>query len=118
MRLINLCVPHHILAVLRCISHYSPIDQFLFLSISISYTMERRTLLQAQFLSLCLILWGILLQGGYSHALDDLSYVVDMKLIRWCGILQVFSLFAQHDFFLFMFINESYSKFDVVNSKF
>jgi hypothetical protein len=27
--------------------------------------------------------------GGYSHAPDDLSYGVDMKKIRWCGILQV-----------------------------
>lgn len=28
-------------------------------------------------------------EGGYSHAPDDLSYGVDMKKIRWCGILQV-----------------------------
>ncbi|RVX11900.1 Heparan-alpha-glucosaminide N-acetyltransferase [Vitis vinifera] len=35
---------------------------------------------------------GILLQGGYSHAPDDLSYGVDMKHIRWFGILQVFPL--------------------------
>lgn len=27
--------------------------------------------------------------GGYSHAPDKLSYGVDMKHIRWCGILQV-----------------------------
>jgi hypothetical protein len=27
--------------------------------------------------------------GGYSHAPDDLTYGVDMKHIRWCGILQV-----------------------------
>ncbi|GFS36206.1 heparan-alpha-glucosaminide N-acetyltransferase-like protein [Actinidia rufa] len=27
-------------------------------------------------------------QGGYSHAPNDLSYGVDMKKIRWCGILQ------------------------------
>jgi hypothetical protein len=27
--------------------------------------------------------------GGYSHAPDDLAYGVDMKVIRWCGILQV-----------------------------
>ncbi|KAJ0028466.1 hypothetical protein Pint_35726 [Pistacia integerrima] len=38
--------------------------------------------------TLKLLFWGILLQGGYSHAPDDLSYGVDMKLIRWCGILQ------------------------------
>ncbi|KAF3340676.1 Heparan-alpha-glucosaminide N-acetyltransferase [Carex littledalei] len=35
-----------------------------------------------------LLFWGILLQGGYSHAPDDLTYGVDMKHIRWCGILQ------------------------------
>ncbi|XP_057745748.1 uncharacterized protein LOC130963664 [Arachis stenosperma] len=38
--------------------------------------------------TLKLLFWGILLQGGYSHAPDDLSYGVDMKFIRWCGILQ------------------------------
>lgn len=39
--------------------------------------------------TLKLLFWGILLQGGYSHAPDDLSYGIDMKIIRWCGILQV-----------------------------
>ncbi|KAM0895688.1 hypothetical protein ACQ4PT_023675 [Festuca glaucescens] len=38
--------------------------------------------------TLKLLFWGILLQGGYSHAPDDLAYGVDMKYIRWCGILQ------------------------------
>lgn len=28
-------------------------------------------------------------EGGFSHAPDHLSYGVDMKHIRWCGILQV-----------------------------
>jgi hypothetical protein len=31
-------------------------------------------------------------EGGYSHAPDHLSYGVDMKHIRWCGILQVISI--------------------------
>ncbi|KAG0458580.1 hypothetical protein HPP92_023737 [Vanilla planifolia] len=31
-------------------------------------------------------------KGGYSHAPDDLSYGVDMKRIRWCGILQRIAL--------------------------
>ncbi|GKV46300.1 hypothetical protein SLEP1_g53291 [Rubroshorea leprosula] len=31
-------------------------------------------------------------EGGYSHAPDDLSYGVDMKHIRWCGILQRIAL--------------------------
>ncbi|POO01767.1 hypothetical protein TorRG33x02_025440 [Trema orientale] len=35
-----------------------------------------------------LLFWGILLQGGYSHAPDELAYGVNMKRIRWCGILQ------------------------------
>ncbi|KAF9594212.1 hypothetical protein IFM89_028869 [Coptis chinensis] len=39
-----------------------------------------------------LLLWGIILQGGYSHAPDDLSYGIDMKQIRWCGILQRIAL--------------------------
>eukprot|EP01018_Ginkgo_biloba_P003577 Gb_06559 [translate_table: standard] len=38
--------------------------------------------------TLKLVFWGIILQGGYSHAPDKLSYGVDMKKIRWCGILQ------------------------------
>ncbi|KAK6152360.1 hypothetical protein DH2020_014995 [Rehmannia glutinosa] len=42
--------------------------------------------------TLKLIFWGILLQGGYSHAPDNLTYGVDMKHIRWCGILQRIAL--------------------------
>ncbi|KAL4323347.1 hypothetical protein GQ457_11G007910 [Hibiscus cannabinus] len=39
--------------------------------------------------TLKLLFWGVLLQGsGYSHAPNDLVYGVDMKQIRWCGILQ------------------------------
>ncbi|KAL4370213.1 hypothetical protein S245_019060 [Arachis hypogaea] len=39
-----------------------------------------------------LIFWGLLLQGGFSHAPDELTYGVDMKRIRWCGILQRIAL--------------------------
>ncbi|KAG6386292.1 hypothetical protein SASPL_155187 [Salvia splendens] len=42
--------------------------------------------------TLKLIFWGILLQGGYSHAPYELTYGVDMKKIRWCGILQRIAL--------------------------
>ncbi|CAI9760662.1 unnamed protein product [Fraxinus pennsylvanica] len=42
--------------------------------------------------TLKLLFWGIILQGGYSHAPDVLSYGVDMKQIRWCGILQRIAL--------------------------
>ncbi|KAK8958356.1 hypothetical protein KSP40_PGU001505 [Platanthera guangdongensis] len=28
------------------------------------------------------------IEGGFSHAPNDLSYGVDLKMIRWCGILQ------------------------------
>ncbi|KAJ8772051.1 hypothetical protein K2173_027228 [Erythroxylum novogranatense] len=42
--------------------------------------------------TLKLLFWGLLLQGGYSHAPDKLSYGVDMKRIRWCGILQRIAL--------------------------
>ncbi|QHO46396.1 hypothetical protein HN51_015923 [Arachis hypogaea] len=42
--------------------------------------------------TLKLLFWGILLQGGYSHAPDDLVYGVNMKFIRWCGILQRIAL--------------------------
>ncbi|XP_020696240.1 heparan-alpha-glucosaminide N-acetyltransferase [Dendrobium catenatum] len=39
-----------------------------------------------------LIFWGLILQGGYSHAPDELTYGVDMKHIRWFGILQRIAL--------------------------
>ncbi|KAL6613874.1 hypothetical protein ACP70R_036144 [Stipagrostis hirtigluma subsp. patula] len=42
--------------------------------------------------TLKLLFWGILLQGGYSHAPDDLTYGVDMKHVRWGGILQRIAL--------------------------
>ncbi|KAK6244664.1 hypothetical protein QUC31_011073 [Theobroma cacao] len=42
--------------------------------------------------TLKLLFWGVLLQGGYSHAPADLAYGVDMKQIRWCGILQRIAL--------------------------
>ncbi|XP_028068115.1 heparan-alpha-glucosaminide N-acetyltransferase isoform X3 [Camellia sinensis] len=42
--------------------------------------------------TLKLLFWGLLLQGGYSHAPDKLTYGVDMKKIRWCGILQRIAL--------------------------
>ncbi|KAM1038715.1 hypothetical protein ACFX15_032694 [Malus domestica] len=42
--------------------------------------------------TLKLLFWGLLLQGGYSHAPDKLTYGVDMKELRWCGILQRIAL--------------------------
>ncbi|KAL0364815.1 UNVERIFIED_CONTAM: Heparan-alpha-glucosaminide N-acetyltransferase [Sesamum angustifolium] len=42
--------------------------------------------------TLKLLFWGLLLQGGFSHAPDKLTYGVDMKKIRWCGILQRIAL--------------------------
>ncbi|KAG0476877.1 hypothetical protein HPP92_013718 [Vanilla planifolia] len=44
------------------------------------------------FRTIKLIFWGLILQGGYSHAPDKLTYGVDMKYIRWCGILQRIAL--------------------------
>ncbi|XP_024519084.1 heparan-alpha-glucosaminide N-acetyltransferase isoform X2 [Selaginella moellendorffii] len=38
--------------------------------------------------SLKLFFLGVFLQGGYFHGENDLSYGVDLTLIRWCGILQ------------------------------
>ncbi|KAK9016952.1 hypothetical protein V6N11_079444 [Hibiscus sabdariffa] len=40
------------------------------------------------FRTLKLLFWGLLLQGGFSHAPDELTYGVDMRMIRFCGILQ------------------------------
>ncbi|XP_044482309.1 heparan-alpha-glucosaminide N-acetyltransferase isoform X2 [Mangifera indica] len=42
--------------------------------------------------TLKLLFWGILLQGGFSHAPDKLTYGVDVTMIRWCGILQRIAL--------------------------
>ncbi|KAJ4719447.1 Heparan-alpha-glucosaminide N-acetyltransferase [Melia azedarach] len=42
--------------------------------------------------TLKLLFWGILLQGGFSHAPDELTYGVDIRMIRWCGILQRIAL--------------------------
>ncbi|KAK8946759.1 hypothetical protein KSP39_PZI006376 [Platanthera zijinensis] len=44
------------------------------------------------FRTIKLLFWGLILQGGYSHAPDELTYGVDMKHIRWCGILQRIAL--------------------------
>ncbi|XP_021817155.1 heparan-alpha-glucosaminide N-acetyltransferase-like [Prunus avium] len=55
--------------------------------------------------TLKLMFWGIILQGGYSHAPDDLSYGVEMKQIRWFGILQdwrVRRVPRLHDYNLFI----------------
>lgn len=37
-------------------------------------------------------------EGGFSHAPDNLTYGVDMKHIRWCGILQVISIIFSSSF--------------------
>lgn len=46
--------------------------------------------------TLKLLFFGLLLQGGFSHAPDILTYGVDMQRIRWCGILQVRSISTLH----------------------
>jgi heparan-alpha-glucosaminide N-acetyltransferase len=35
---------------------------------------------------LCIL--GIILQGGYFHGLNNLTYGIDVQHIRWCGVLQ------------------------------
>lgn len=68
-----------------------------------------------------LLFWGILLQGGYSHAPDKLTYGVDMKHIRWCGILQRIALAYMVVSLLEIFTknadseNESPSHFSIFN---
>lgn len=37
-------------------------------------------------------------EGGFSHAPDNLTYGVDMKHIRWCGILQVILIISSCSF--------------------
>ncbi|ANM70716.1 heparan-alpha-glucosaminide N-acetyltransferase-like protein (DUF1624) [Arabidopsis thaliana] len=39
-----------------------------------------------------LLFWGLLLQGGFSHAPDELTYGVDVTMMRFCGILQRIAL--------------------------
>ncbi|GJY63647.1 heparan-alpha-glucosaminide N-acetyltransferase-like protein [Tanacetum coccineum] len=42
--------------------------------------------------SLKLFLLGLILQGGYFHGRDDLTYGVDVNQIRWMGVLQRISI--------------------------
>ncbi|CAK7340641.1 unnamed protein product [Dovyalis caffra] len=51
-------------------------------------TSRRQAVKKVIVRTLKLLVWGIMLQGGFSHAPDKLTYGVDMKKIRWCGILQ------------------------------
>lgn len=43
---------------------------------------------KASLRALKLLALGLFLQGGYIHRVNDLTYGVDMKQIRWMGILQ------------------------------
>ncbi|KAK6140138.1 hypothetical protein DH2020_026136 [Rehmannia glutinosa] len=52
--------------------------------------------------TLKLLFWGILLQGGYSHAPDDLSYGIDMKQIRWIGGFVAFVIYMVTTFSLYV----------------
>ncbi|TKY64765.1 Heparan-alpha-glucosaminide N-acetyltransferase [Spatholobus suberectus] len=47
---------------------------------------------KASLRALKLLALGLFLQGGYFHRLNDLTYGVDMKQIRWMGILQRIAL--------------------------
>lgn len=38
--------------------------------------------------ALKLLILGLMLQGGYIHGLNDLTYGVDIQRIRWTGVLQ------------------------------
>ncbi|XP_021912147.1 heparan-alpha-glucosaminide N-acetyltransferase [Carica papaya] len=52
-----------------------------------------RLALEKVILRLCFLLFVFLFhEGGFSHAPDKLTYGVDMKMIRWCGILQRIAL--------------------------
>ncbi|KAG6763005.1 hypothetical protein POTOM_033533 [Populus tomentosa] len=43
-----------------------------------------------------LFLLGVVIQGGYFHGINSLTYGVDMKRIRWLGILQVYGHTPQY----------------------
>ncbi|KAK4413616.1 Heparan-alpha-glucosaminide N-acetyltransferase [Sesamum alatum] len=43
---------------------------------------------KAIFRALKLLILGVFLQGGYFHGINNLTYGVDMDVIRWMGILQ------------------------------
>lgn len=47
---------------------------------------------KASLRALKLLALGLFLQGGYFHRVNDLTYGVDMKQIRWMGILQRIAL--------------------------
>ncbi|XVF76369.1 hypothetical protein PTKIN_Ptkin13bG0261000 [Pterospermum kingtungense] len=71
---------------------------FLFIvGVAIALALKKIPKINAAIKKICLrtlklLFWGVLLQGGYSHAPNDLVYGVDMKQIRWCGILQRIAL--------------------------
>ncbi|XP_071697813.1 uncharacterized protein [Rutidosis leptorrhynchoides] len=44
------------------------------------------------FRTIKLFLLGLILQGGYFHGRDDLTYGVDINQIRWMGVLQRISI--------------------------
>ena len=54
--------------------------------------MNSNTIVKAQVSILHLYYTLRCFEGGFSHAPDKLTYGVDMKEIRWCGILQVILL--------------------------
>ncbi|KAJ7535611.1 hypothetical protein O6H91_12G040100 [Diphasiastrum complanatum] len=54
--------------------------------------LKRASMVRVILRAIKLIILGILLQGGFLHGSDQLSYGVDMKLIRWAGILQRIAL--------------------------
>lgn len=45
-----------------------------------------------------LLLMGLVLQGGFFHGLNHLTYGVDLQHMRWMGILQVGSPTSLHTF--------------------
>ncbi|GAA0157235.1 hypothetical protein LIER_14545 [Lithospermum erythrorhizon] len=47
---------------------------------------------KAIFRTIKLFVIGVILQGGYFHGRDDLTYGVDIEKIRWMGILQRISI--------------------------
>ncbi|KAL8088648.1 uncharacterized protein LOC141695034 isoform X1 [Apium graveolens] len=68
--------------------------------------------------TLKLLFFGLLLQGGFSHAPDKLTYGVDMQRIRWCGILQRIALAYLVVALIEIFMRNAKTKEDISTSHF
>lgn len=72
-------------------------------NVSNRYQSSQKAMLRA----VKLFMLGVLLQGGYFHGLNSLTFGVDIEKIRWLGILQGHNM-AQHEMDIETHTEDSY----------